>query len=75
MKYYLYHQESNINLRYPYWVLVANEPLIKFDIWSVRKSFNCTLYNELQVLEMIDQLYPNSIRIPRPKLRGRNPFS
>jgi len=67
MEYYLYLQEPNPNLRYPYWVMVAKEPLIKFHIWSLRKSFNCTLYTEIQVLEMIQEFYPEAIRIPRPK--------
>jgi len=75
MKYYLYLQESNPRLRYAYWVMVANEPLIKFHIWSLRKSFNFNLYTEIQVLEMIQECYPEAIRIPRPKSRCRTTFS
>jgi len=67
MEYYMYKQESNKNLRYPYYVMVAREPLIKFNIWSCRKSFNCTLYTEKQVLELIQKIYPESIQIPKPK--------
>jgi len=67
MEYYLYLQEPNPNLRYPYWVMVAKEPLIKFQIWSCRKSFNCILYTEEQALEIIQKTYPESIQIPKPK--------
>ena len=67
MDYYMYRQESYKNLRYPYYVMVAREPLIKFNIWSCRKSFNCTLYTEEQALEIIQKTYPESIQIPKPK--------
>ena len=69
MKYYLYRQESNPNLRYPYYVMVTKEPLIKLGIWSRQKSFNCNLYTEIQVLEIIQKAYPEAIRIPRPLSR------
>ena len=73
MKYYLYRQESNPHLRYPYYVMVTKEPLTKFGIWSRQKSFNCNLYTELQAVEIIQTAYPEAIRIPRPKSkRWRN---
>ena len=66
MKYYLFLQDTRGKLKYHYWVMVAKVPLIKFGIWSVRKSFNCTLYTEEQVLELIQKTYPESIQIPKP---------
>jgi hypothetical protein len=47
-------------------MIVADEPLIKLDIWGIRKSFNCTIYNEIQVLEILQTIYPDAIRIPQP---------
>ena len=67
MKYYMFLQDTRGQLKYDYWVIVAKIPLIKFDIWSVRKSFNCTLYTEKQVLELVQKTYPDAIRIPKPK--------
>jgi hypothetical protein len=69
MKYYLYLQKPNPHLRYDYWVMVADESLTKFQIWSRRKSFNCNLYTEIQVLEIIRECYPEAIRIPKPLSR------
>jgi hypothetical protein len=67
MEYYMFLQDSRGKLKYKYWVMVAREPLIKFGIWSSRKSFNCTLYTEEQVLELIKKTYPEAIRILQPK--------
>jgi len=67
MKYYMFLQDTRGQLKYKYWVMVAKEPLIKFGIWSVRKSFNCTLYTENQVLELVQKTYPEAIRIEKPK--------
>ena len=67
MKYYIYLQKSHgRTTNYFYWVMVADEPLIKLDIWGIRKSFNCTIYNEIQVLKIIQNMYPEAIRIPQP---------
>jgi hypothetical protein len=67
MKYYLYLQKSHGRTsNYFYWIIVSDEPLIKLDIWCNRKSFNCTIYNEIQVLEIIQHMYPEAIRIPQP---------
>jgi hypothetical protein len=66
MEYYLFLQDTRGQLKYDYWVMVAKEPLIKFQIWSCRKSFNSTLYTEEQVLELIQKTYPESIQIPKP---------
>jgi hypothetical protein len=67
MKYYMFLQDTRGKLKYKYWVIVAKIPLIKFQIWSCRKSFNCTLYTEEQTLELIQKTYPEAIRIPKPK--------
>jgi len=67
MEYYMFLQDSRGQLKYKYWVMVAKIPLIKFQIWSCRKSFNCTLYTEKQVLELIQKTYPESIKIDKPK--------
>ena len=72
MQYYMFLQDTRGQLKYDYWVMVAKEPLIKFNIWSVRKSFNCTLYTEEQVLELIKKTYPEAIRIPKPKSNRQN---
>ena len=67
MKYYLYLQKSHGRTsNYFYWIIVSDEPLIKLNIWGNRKSFNNTIYNEIQVLEIIQKIYPNAIRIPQP---------
>ena len=67
MKYYLYLQKSHGRTsNYFYWMIVADVPLIKLDIWGNRKAFNCTIYNEIQVLELIQHIYPEAIRIPQP---------
>ena len=67
MEYYMYRQDSRGQLKYKYFVMVAKEPLTKFQIWSCRKSFNCTLYTEEQALELIQKTYPEAIRIEKPK--------
>ena len=72
MQYYMFLQDTRGQLKYDYWVMVAREPLIKFGIWSCRKSFNCTLYTEEQVLELIKKTYPEAIRIPKPKSNRQN---
>ncbi len=67
MKYYLYHQETSGKLRYPYTIMVADEPLIELQCWGHRKSFNCNIYTDLQVSEMIQKAYPEAIQISKPK--------
>jgi len=69
MEYYMYLQNTRGKLKYNYFVMVAKEPLTKFQIWSCRKSFNSTLYTEEQALECIQQVYPESVRIPKPLSR------
>ena len=66
MKYYLYRQETSGKLRYPYIIVVADEPLIELQC-EHRKSFNCNLYTELQVIEMIQKAYPEAVQISKPK--------
>jgi hypothetical protein len=67
MEYYMFLQDSRGQLKYKYWVMVAKIPLIKFNIWSSRKSFNSTLYTEEQALELIQKTYPAAIQIEKPK--------
>lgn len=67
MMYYLYFAEYISRSPYSYWIVMADEPLIKFEVWSKRKSFNSLYYNEIQVLELINEKYPNSVRRVRPK--------
>ena len=62
----MFLQDSRGQLKYKYWVMVAKIPLIKFQIWSCRKSFNNTLYTEEQALELIQKTYPEAIRIEKP---------
>ena len=71
MMYYLYYAEYVSKANYPYWILVSNEPLTKFNIWSKRKSFNATLFTEAQVLDLIHEKYPDSTRNVRPPLRKK----
>jgi len=71
MNYYLFFAEYVSKSPYSYWILVSDESLIKFDIWSKRKSFNSRFYTEDQVLKLIDEKYPNSIRKERPPLRKK----
>jgi hypothetical protein len=71
MNYYLFFAEYVSKSPYSYWILVSDESLIKFDIWSKRKSFNSRFYTEDQVLKLIDEKYPNSIRRVRPPLRKK----
>lgn len=71
MNYYLYYAEYVTKSPYPYWVLVADTELTKFEVWSKRKTWNATLYTEKQVLGLIDEKYPNSIRKVRPPLRKK----
>ena len=71
MNYYLYFAEYISRSPYSYWILVSDVPLIKFEVWSKRKSFNSLYYTEIQVLELIDEKYPNSIRRVRPPLRKK----
>jgi hypothetical protein len=66
MKYYLYRQQKKKNLEYPYWAMIADEPIEKFGCGGPKKSFNCNLYTELQVLDIIRAAYPDAIRIPMP---------
>jgi hypothetical protein len=67
MKYYFYKQESHGRFSvYQYFVIVADEPLLKFDVFSPRKSFNCALYTEDQVLDLIQKNYPDAIQYPQP---------
>ena len=67
MKFYLYKQGSHGRLSvYQYWIIVADEPLTKFDVFSPRKSFNCALYTEEQVLELIKKNYPDAIQYAQP---------
>jgi len=69
MHYYLYFAEYVSKSPYSYFILVADEPLIKFEVWSKRKSFNSLYYSEERVLALIDEKYPKSIRKVRPPLR------
>lgn len=71
MQYYLYYAEYVSKANYPYWILVSDEPLTKFNIWSKRKSFNATLFTEAQVLDQINEKYPDSTRNVRPPLRKK----
>jgi hypothetical protein len=71
MNYYLFFAEYVSKSPYSYWILVSDESLIKFDIWSKRKSFNSRFYTEDQVLALIEEKYPNSIRRVRPPLRKK----
>jgi hypothetical protein len=67
MKFYLYKQESHGRVSsYQYWIIVADEPLTKFDVFSPRKSFNCALYTKEQVQELIEKNYPDAIQYPQP---------
>jgi len=70
MQYYLYHAEYVSKSPYSYWILVSDIELIKFDVWSKRKSFNSIFYTEAQVLDLIKEKYPNSIRGERPPKRN-----
>jgi len=71
MKFYFYKQASNPKLRFDYWVMRADEPLIKLNIWGQRKQFNCDFYTEIQALELIQKTYPEAIRIPQPLNRRK----
>ena len=71
MMYYLYYAEYISKSPYSYWILVSDVELIKFEVWSKRKSFNSLYYNEERVLALIDEKYPNSIRKERPPLRKK----
>ena len=71
MQYYMFFAQYVSKSNYPYWILVANESLIQFGVWSNRKSFNATLYTEAQILDLIDEKYPNSIRVERPPQRKK----
>ena len=67
----MFYAEYVSKSNYPYWVLIANEPIIKLGVWSCRKLFNATLFTEAQVLELINTHYPDSIRIDRPLLKQK----
>jgi hypothetical protein len=71
MQYYLFFAEYISKSPYSYFILVADESLIQFGVWSKRKSFNSTLYTEAQILDLIDEKYPNSIRVERPPQRKK----
>ena len=75
MNYYLFFAEYISKSPYSYWILVSDAELIKFDVWSKRKSFNSIFYTEDQVLKLIDEKYPNSIRGVRPPLRKKLIYS
>ena len=72
MNYYLFFAEYISKSPYSYWILVSDVELIKFEVWSKRKSFNSIFYTEERVLGLIDEKYPNSIRRVRPPLRKKH---
>ena len=48
---------------YPYYIVKADEELNKFYVSSKHKTFNAWLYNEQEVVAMIQEKYPNAERI------------
>ena len=73
MKYSMHYKHYTSKSPYPYWVVKADEELTKFHVWSKIKTFNCTLYTEERVLRLIEEKYPESIRVDwvnrsRPKV-------
>ena len=71
MMFYLYRQEPNRNFKYAYWMVIADEPLTKLDVWSYKKTFNCNLYTEEFVLELVKKAYPEGVQHPRPPINNR----
>ena len=65
MKYSFHYKHYIGKSNYPYWVVIADEDLTKFHVWSKTKSFNCTLYTEDQVHALIQEKYPGALRIDR----------
>jgi hypothetical protein len=71
MKYYLYYTEYICKSPYPYWVVVSDEWLTHFEVWSRRKTFNATMYSEQRVLNLIKEKYPEAVRVERPIVKNR----
>ena len=66
MKYYLYREQKKKNLQYVYWAMVSDVPIDKLGVWGTKKSFNCNLYTEMQAVEIIQNAYPDAVRIRMP---------
>jgi hypothetical protein len=62
MKYCIYLQKYVHKSPYSYYVVEADEELTHFHVWSKRKTFNATFNTEQQVLDLINEKYPNSTR-------------
>ena len=71
MKYSFHYKHYTSKSNYPYWVIIADQDLTKFHVWSKTKSFNCTLYTEEQVHKLIQEKYPGAERIDRVVLNRR----
>ena len=74
MQYSMHYKHYTSKSKYPYWVVKANEDLTKFHVWSKIKTFNCTLYTEERVLQLIEEKYPGAVRIDWVN-RSRRPTS
>jgi len=71
MKYTMYLKQYVCKSPYKYWIVEADEDLTHFHVWSRRKSFNSTLYTEEQVLTLIEEKYPDSVRIEKVFKKSR----
>jgi hypothetical protein len=67
----MYYAEYICKSPYPYWVVIADDDLTKFYVWSKRKTFNARFHTEQQVIDLMEEKYPGSIRLPRPATKGR----
>ena len=63
MKYSMYLNYYVCKSPYPYYIVKADEELNKFYVSSNHKTFNAWLYNEQEVIAMIQEKYPNAERI------------
>ena len=59
----MHYKHYTSKSHYPYWVVKASEDLTKFHVWSKIKTFNCTLYSEERVLNLIEEKYPGAVRV------------
>ena len=63
MKYSMYLNYYVCKSPYPYYIVKADEELSRFYVDSKHKTFNAWLYNEQEVINMIQEKYPNAERI------------